>query len=268
MDIRDRRGGRGELQRREREGPLGVQGATRRAWGALAPGGAGRSSAVQGLDCACGACSAGAGAGAGAGATGLGVCRGLQGIGGIKHWIVPLSDELVDASWALGQTTTHWGRQIAYPNALLPAPMRWAAWQFLPQCAVICPDALGGLVVACPDAPLPTPMLCFLPQCAGRSGRCLPQCSVSCPNRVERRVGTADGARCYWRPAGTGYTGRSTPGRGAPPEASSVAKWTPPLPASCSACVRHEKPSARYTAPGSSSRAGNSDSPATPTDTS
>ena len=172
---------------------------------------------------------------------------------------------------------------VACPDALLPAPMRWAAWQFLPQCAVACPGALNGLVVACPNAlgglAVPAPMCCCLPRCAGRSGRCLPrctewsgrclpQCSVSCPNRVERRVGTADGARCYWRPAGTGYTGRPAPGRGAPPEASSVAKWTPPLLASCSACVRHEKPSARYTAPGSSSRAGSSDSPATPTDTS
>ena len=175
------------------------------------------------------------------------------------------------------------GLVVACPDALLPAPMRWAAWQFLPQCAVACPGALNGLVVACPNAlgglAVPAPMCCCLPRCAGRSGRCLPrctewsgrclpQCSVSCPNRVERRVGTADGARCYWRPAGTGYTGRPAPGRGAPPEASSVAKWTPPLLASCSACVRHEKPSARYTAPGSSSRAGSSDSPATPTDTS
>ena len=147
------------------------------------------------------------------------------------------------------------------PNVLLPAPVRWAVWS------------------------LPAPMCCCLPWCTEWSGRCLPrcsvacpdalnglavpaQCTVSCPNRVERRVGTADGARCYWRPAGTGYTGRPAPGRGAPPEASSVAKWTPPLLASCSACVRHEKPSARYTAPGSSSRAGSSDSPATPTDTS
>ena len=132
----------------------------------------------------------------------------------------------------------------SYPNVLLPAPVRWAVWS------------------------LPAPMRCCLPRCTEWSGRCLPQCTVSCPNRVERRVGTADGARCYWRPAGTGYVVRPAPGRGAPPEASSVAKWTPPLPASCSACVRHEKPSARYTAPGSSSRAGNSDSPATPTDTS
>ena len=167
----------------------------------------------------------------------------------------------------------------SYPDALLPAPVHWAAWSLpapmlcclpqctgrsgrcLPQCSVSCPNALGGLAV-------PTPMCCYLPRCTERSGRCLPQCSVSCPNRVERRVGTADGARCYWRPAGAGYAVRPAPGRGAPPEASSVAKWTPPLPASCSACVRHEKPSARYTAPGSSSRAGSSDSPATPTDTS
>jgi len=165
------------------------------------------------------------------------------------------------------------------PDALLPAPMHWAAWSLpapmlcclprctgrsgrcLPQYSVACPDALGGLAV-------PTPMLRCLPRCTEWPGRCLPQCSVSCPNRVERRVGTADGARCYWRPAGTGYVVRPAPGRGAPPEASSVAKWTPPLLASCSACVRHEKPSARYTAPGSSSRAGSSDSPATPTDTS
>ena len=181
------------------------------------------------------------------------------------------------------------GLVVACPNALLPAPMRWAAWQFLPQCAVTCPSALGGLVVACPDALLPAPVRWavwslpapmrwaawqFLPQCAvacpgALNGLAVPaQCTVSCPNRVERRIGTADGARCYWTPAGTGYAVRPTPGRGAPPEASSVAKWTPPLPASCSACVRHEKPSARYTAPGSSSRAGSSDSPATPTDTS
>ena len=201
----------------------------------------------------------------------------------------------------------HWGRQPPIGVGKLPTPMccclpRCAgrSGRCLPRCSVSCPNALGGLVVACPNAllpapmrwavwSLPAPMLCCLPRCAGRSGRCLPQCAgrpgsscpdalnglavpaqctVSCPNRVERRVGTADGARCYWTPAGTGYAVRPTPGRGAPPEASSVAKWTPPLPASCSACVRHEKPSARYTAPGSSSRAGNSDSPATPTDTS
>ena len=92
-------------------------------------------------------------------------------------------------------------------------------------------------------------------------------CSTPCATRSALRPKFRF-TRCYWRPAGTGYTGRPAPGRGAPPEASSVAKWTPPLLASCSACVRHEKPSARYTAPGSSSRAGNSDSPATPTDTS
>ena len=177
------------------------------------------------------------------------------------------------------------GLVVPYPDALLPAPVRWAVWSLptpmlccLPQCAgrpgSSCPNVLLPGPVRWAVWSLPSPMLYCLPQCAvacpgALNGLAVPaQCTVSCPNRVERRVGTADGARCYWRPAGTGYVVRPAPGRGAPPEASSVAKWTPPLPASCSACVRHEKPSARYTAPGSSSRAGNSDSPATPTDTS
>ena len=35
---------------------------------------------------------------------------------------------------ALGQETTHWGRQFAYPNALLPTPMREGTPRCLPQC--------------------------------------------------------------------------------------------------------------------------------------
>ena len=49
---------------------------------------------------------------------------------------------------AMGQGTTYWGRQIAYPNALLPAPV--ACW--LLQCAVSI-------------ALLPAPMTRCLPQC-------------------------------------------------------------------------------------------------------
>ena len=41
--------------------------------------------------------------------------------------------------------------------------------------------------------------------------------------------------------------------------ASSVARWTPPRPASCAAWVRHEKPSARYTASGFADRDGSSE---------
>ena len=35
---------------------------------------------------------------------------------------------------ALGQETTHWGRQFAYPNTLLPTPMRQDTRSCLPQC--------------------------------------------------------------------------------------------------------------------------------------
>ena len=48
--------------------------------------------------------------------------------------------------------------------------------------------------------------------------------------------------------------------------ASSVARWTPPRPASCAAWVRHEKPSARYTASGFAERDGSSEWDATATD--
>ena len=48
--------------------------------------------------------------------------------------------------------------------------------------------------------------------------------------------------------------------------ASSVARWTPPRPASCAAWVRHEKPSARYTASGFADRDGSSEWDATATD--
>ena len=48
--------------------------------------------------------------------------------------------------------------------------------------------------------------------------------------------------------------------------ASSVARWTPPRPASCAAWVRHEKPSARYTASGCASSVGSSECDATATD--
>ena len=42
---------------------------------------------------------------------------------------------------ALGQETTHWGRQFAYPNALLPTPMREGTPRCLPQCPVAYPNA-------------------------------------------------------------------------------------------------------------------------------
>ena len=62
---------------------------------------------------------------------------------------------------ALGQETTHWGRQFAYPNALLPTPMREDTRSCLPQCG-------KARHVACPNALLPTPM--------GQDTRsCLPQ---------------------------------------------------------------------------------------------
>ena len=48
--------------------------------------------------------------------------------------------------------------------------------------------------------------------------------------------------------------------------ASSVARWTPPRPASWAAWVRHEKPSARYTASGCAARDGSSECDATATD--
>ena len=48
--------------------------------------------------------------------------------------------------------------------------------------------------------------------------------------------------------------------------ASSVARWTPPRPASCAAWVRHEKPSARYTASGWADRDGSRECDATATD--
>ena len=48
--------------------------------------------------------------------------------------------------------------------------------------------------------------------------------------------------------------------------ASRVARWTPPRPASWAAWVRHEKPSARYTASGCAARDGSSECDATATD--
>ncbi len=48
--------------------------------------------------------------------------------------------------------------------------------------------------------------------------------------------------------------------------ASSVARWTPLRPASWAAWVRHEKPSARYTASGCASSVGSSECNATATD--
>ena len=48
--------------------------------------------------------------------------------------------------------------------------------------------------------------------------------------------------------------------------ASSVARWTPPRPASWAAWVRQEKPSARYTASGCADRDGSSEWDATATD--
>ena len=48
--------------------------------------------------------------------------------------------------------------------------------------------------------------------------------------------------------------------------ASSVSRWTPPRSASWAAWVRHEKPSARYTASGCASSVGSSECDATATD--
>ena len=97
---------------------------------------------------------------------------------------------------ALGQETTHWGRQFAYPNALLPTPMREDTRSCLPQRPLAYPKAER-------HATLPTPMPSCLPQCgktlavaypnAGRHSQlptpmpsCLPQwgktLAVACPN--------------------------------------------------------------------------------------
>ena len=73
-----------------------------------------------------------------------------------------------------------------------------------------------------------------------------------------------------------GQPGPTTPGTPAGPHsstgiqaecpASRVARWTPPRPASCAAWVRHEKPSARYTASGCADRDGSRECDATATD--
>ena len=97
---------------------------------------------------------------------------------------------------ALGQETTHWGRQFAYPNALLPTPIREGTPRCLPQCPLAYPNA-GR------HATLPTPMHRNLPQCgealavaypnAARHSQlptpiregtrsCLPQCPLAYPN--------------------------------------------------------------------------------------
>ena len=69
---------------------------------------------------------------------------------------------------ALGQETTHWGRQFAYPNALLPTPRRKGTPRCLPQCPLAHPNA-GR------HSQLPTPMREGTP-------RCLPQCPLAYPN--------------------------------------------------------------------------------------
>ena len=66
---------------------------------------------------------------------------------------------------ALGQETTHWGRQFAYPNALLPTPRREGTPRCLPQRPVAYPNA-GR------HATLPTPTPCCLPQCGRTPARC------------------------------------------------------------------------------------------------
>ena len=112
---------------------------------------------------------------------------------------------------ALGQETTHWGRQFAYPNALLPTPMRKGTPRCLPQCTVTYPNA-GR------HATLPTPMREGTP-------RCLPQCTVTYPNAGARppavlsaprplraplriwagAIQNASGFRCFrWAPRGSG----------------------------------------------------------------
>ena len=66
---------------------------------------------------------------------------------------------------ALGQETTHWGRQFAYPNALLPTPMREGTPRCLSQRPVAYPNAGRR-------ATLPTPMHRNLPQCGRTPARC------------------------------------------------------------------------------------------------
>ena len=65
---------------------------------------------------------------------------------------------------------------------------------------------------------------------------------------------------------GTPAAPHSNTGIQAERPASSVARWTPPRSASWAAWVRHEKPSARYTASGCADRDGSSEWDATATD--
>ena len=90
-----------------------------------------------------------------------------------------------------------------------------------------------------------------------------------------RPRGRAAAHRCTERPASwaAGPDGarntrgaHSNTGIQAERPASSVARWTPLRPASCAAWVRHEKPSARYTASGWADRDGSSECEATATD--
>ena len=77
---------------------------------------------------------------------------------------------------SLGQETTHWSRQFAYPNAPLPTPMPHCPPCCLPQCTVAYPDAGTS----------PTPMRRCLPQCRTAGPRCLPQCAVAYPDAGTR----------------------------------------------------------------------------------
>ena len=108
--------------------------------------------------------------------------------------------------------------------------------------------------------------------CCGARGRwrCLEGCRDDAPS--EARGADGSRARQAARPdkahaaPGTPVGQHNNTGIQAERPASRVARWTPPRPASWAAWVRHEKPSARYTASGCADRDGSRECDATATD--
>ena len=98
----------------------------------------------------------------------------------------------------------------------------------------------------------------YKPGC-GAAGARGPACNAGGP--AARQWGSRPDGTCRQRTGGHGDGAIQ-----AERPASSVARWTPPRPASCAAWVRHEKPSARYTASGWADRDGSSECEATATD--
>ena len=86
------------------------------------------------------------------------------------------------------------------------------------------------------------------------------------PSRAHQGAGSEAGLTA--RPDGARNTCGTHSNARIQPEcpASRVARWTPPRPASWAAWVRHEKPSARYTASGCADRDGSRECDATATD--